>query len=124
MEKNDIQDRKDIVRLIDHFYTLIRQDKSIGDLYQNTYQVQWEKYLPIMYDFWENVLFYSGGYNGNPMYVHQKLHHMHAIKKADFKRWLELFKQAVDELYQGPMAEEIKLRASNIATIMQLKLFK
>jgi hemoglobin len=85
-------------------------------------KVNWEKHLPVMYDFWENVLFYSGTYIGNPMMLHAKIHQRSPFTKEHFQHWLQLFNQSVDELYEGEHAEQIKLRANNISTVMQIKI--
>ena len=52
--------------------------------------MHWEKHLPIMYDFWENVLFYTGQYTGNLMQVHRKAN-VNPINSEHFERWLKLF---------------------------------
>lgn len=75
-----------------------------------------------MYDFWENVLFYSGNYSGNPMDVHIKLNEIAPIKIEHFQRWLEIFNETVDELFEGETSFRLKQRASSIATVMQIKI--
>jgi hemoglobin len=124
MKKNDISNRNDINHLVDHFYDQVKNDAVLGPLFQDIFKINWEKHLPIMYDFWDNVLFYSGNYNGNPMQVHKHLHHMHTLSSDDFKRWIDLFTKSVDQLFEGEQADDIKLRANNIAVVMQVKLFQ
>jgi hemoglobin len=43
------------------------------------------------------------------------------MERAHFDRWLELFRNTVDRLFAGPNAEEAKLRALSIATVMLVK---
>ncbi|ESU19606.1 hypothetical protein FCR2A7T_17630 [Flavobacterium cauense R2A-7] len=74
-----------------------------------------------MYDFWENILFYNGNYNGNPMTVHKELHQKSAMTQQHFQHWILLFKTTVDELFSGNKAEEIKERAFNIANALMAK---
>jgi hemoglobin len=84
--------------------------------------VNWNKHLPVMYDFWESILFFTASYNGNPMAVHGHLHRLANLNKEHFNVWLKLFTSTVDELFEGEKAELAKQRAASIATVMQMKL--
>ncbi len=121
---SDIRDRKDIVRLIDRFYDKVKDDAQIARFFTEVVVVQWDKHLSVMYDFWENALFYSGNYSGNPMLKHRALHEKSALCAADFERWLLLFTTTVDEMYAGKYADTIKQRAEQIATVMQIKIIQ
>ncbi len=120
--KNDIQSREDIEILIRNFYDRVLKDEVIGFIFTDISHVNWEKHLPIMYDFWENVVFYTGKYSGDPMNVHRHLNKLFPLKSEHFNRWTLLFNTAVDELFTGENAERAKQRALSIATIMQIKL--
>ena len=74
-----------------------------------------------MYDFWENILFYTGNFEGNPMVKHRELHHKSPLTVKHFKHWNKLFTATVDELFSGKKANEIKERAVNISLMMQQK---
>lgn len=117
----DIKDRADIQQLVDTFYTKVRADETIGYLFNDVAKVNWEQHLPRMYDFWENILFQTGGFKGNPMVAHVQLHQKSPLNAAHFARWQELFLATVDELFKGDMAELIKQRARSIATMMLIK---
>jgi hemoglobin len=121
--KPDIQTRHHIERLINRFYEQVRSDDLIGFLFNDVAQVNWEKHLPRMYDFWEQIIFQSNTYTGNPMQPHLMLHHQSPLAKDHFDRWLKLFFETVDELYEGPVAEFTKQRAQSIAGVMQAKIF-
>jgi hemoglobin len=84
--------------------------------------VNWDKHLPVMYDFWESLLFFTGSYTGNPMLVHGHLNRAANLTAGHFSEWLKIFTSTVDELFEGEKAELAKQRASSIATVMQLKL--
>lgn len=118
----DITNRSDIITLVNTFYETVKQDDLIGPIFTEKVQVQWDKHLPVMYDFWENIIFYSGGYSGNPMALHQQLHQRVPLTKEDFERWLKIFKGTTDSLFAGDNAEMIKQRAQSIATVMQIKI--
>lgn len=117
----DIKDRADIKQLVDTFYTKVRADETIGYLFNEVAKVNWEQHLPRMYDFWENILFQTGGFKGNPMVAHVQLHQKSPLSADHFARWQELFLATVDELFKGDMAELIKQRARSIATMMLIK---
>ena len=121
--KKDISNRADIQQLIDAFYNKVRADDVIGYLFNDVAKVDWPKHLPHMYDFWENIIFQTGGFRGNPMTAHMQLHQQSPLNAEHFKRWLQLFSQTVDELFEGEKAELAKQRALSIATMMQLKVF-
>ncbi len=119
----DIQNRKDIITLVDSFYEKVLKDELLGRIFTNVVKVDWEKHLPRMYDFWETTLFYESKYSGNPMQVHVDLNQRFPLTKVHFDRWLALFNQTVDELFEGNMATLARQRALSIATVMQVKIY-
>lgn len=119
--KKDIRNRKDIENLVNAFYEKVKTDEIIGYLFTDIAKVNWELHLPKMYDFWENVLFQSANYNGNPMVVHKNLHQKSTMNQAHFQQWRELFNQTVDSLFVGAKADEIKYRAMNISAVLMHK---
>jgi hemoglobin len=120
--KNDIENRQDIEQLINRFYEKVRQDEIIGYIFNDVAKVDWPGHLPVMYNFWESVLFYTAVYNGNPMLLHIQLNNKTPLTAHHFKQWLLLFNSTVDELFTGEKAELAKQRAASIATMMQVKI--
>ncbi len=120
--KTDIQSADDIRNLVNTFYEKVRQDDAIRHFFTNVVKVDWEMHLPVMYRFWENIVFHTGSYTGNPMEVHQHLHSKCPMHKFHFDRWISLFNETVDELFQGEKAVQIKQRALSIANVMQIKI--
>ena len=119
--KTDIRNRKDIEKLVNAFYDKVKKDDTIGYLFNDIAKVNWELHLPKMYDFWENILFYSGNYSGSPMVVHKELHQKSTMNQQHFQHWNDLFSETVDMLFIGVRANEIKERASNIAQVIMYK---
>lgn len=119
--KPDIANRSDIEKLVNIFYEKVKTDAKIGYLFTEVALVNWEKHLPIMYDFWENILFHTGNFDGNPMMKHRKLHEKSELSEAHFKHWIKLWQKIVDESFEGNKAEEIKIRAQNISKAMMYK---
>lgn len=122
MTKKDLEDREDVALLIQAFYEKARQDEQIGFIFNEVVSIDWEAHFPIMYDFWEGVLFNKHHYKRNPIKIHQDLHLKVPLTKAHFDRWLALFMETIDVLFEGPIAEIAKTRALSIATIMQVKI--
>ncbi|WP_304199497.1 group III truncated hemoglobin [Flavobacterium alvei] len=119
--KTDIKDRADIEQLAAIFYGKIKEDASISYFFNEVAKVNWEEHLPKMCDFFENILFFSGNYDGNPMVAHEDLHKKSEVKGEHFNHWNALFDATVDELFEGKKAEEIKQRSVNIAAAMMQK---
>lgn len=119
--KKDISNRADIQLLVDTFYNKVKLDETIGYLFNDVAKVNWEQHLPRMYDFWENILFQTGGFKGNPMAAHVQLHQKSPLTAGHFERWQQLFLATVDELFEGEKAGLIKQRARSIATMMLIK---
>lgn len=121
--KNDIKTRSDIEKIVNVFYDKVKQDPEIGYIFNDIAHVNWEKHLPIMYDFWESIVFSTGKYAGNPMDKHVDLHAKSPLTMQHFQKWNQIFSSTVNELYEGENAERIKQRAQSISTVMQIKLF-
>lgn len=113
--KSDITSRHEIQILVDNFYDKVKVDELLGPVFAD---LDWPHHLPIMYNFWSSMLLGDQSYRGNPLEKHLRL----AITSEHFKRWLELFKQTVNENFSGEKAEEVKMRADSIAGIFQMKM--
>jgi hemoglobin len=121
--KRDIESIEDIKLLVDSFYDKVKADPSIGYIFTEVARVNWARHLPVMYKFWENALFFTGGYAGNPMKVHTHLHRLAQLKPEHFNQWMLLFSSTVDELFAGERAQLAKQKAASISSVMQIKLF-
>ncbi len=120
--KLDISNREDLMNLMKAFYTKALVDESIGHFFTQVIQLDMEKHLPRITDFWETVVFDAGKYQGNTLKIHEDLHEKSPFQSAHFTRWIDLFKATVDEHFVGENAEKIKSRAISIATVMNLKM--
>ncbi|QMU26644.1 group III truncated hemoglobin [Adhaeribacter radiodurans] len=114
----DITTEADIQKLVDTFYDKVNQDALLAPIFNDHAQVNWEKHLPIMYRFWSSILLGTATYEGQPFPKHAFL----PVDQAHFAQWLRLFYETVTENFRGPVAEEAKLRAANIARIFSNKI--
>ncbi|QIL40882.1 group III truncated hemoglobin [Pedobacter sp. HDW13] len=120
--KNDINNREDIILLVDSFYKGVQLNDKIGPIFTQIAKVDWQHHLPKMYDFWESILFGKAIYKGNPMLTHFAINDKAPLQTAEFGIWKNLFYETVDDLFAGPNAETIKQKAQSIADLMHFKL--
>ncbi|MES2330701.1 MAG: group III truncated hemoglobin [Bacteroidota bacterium] len=118
----DIENRNDIELLVNEFYRRIREDDLVGFIFNDIVKIDWDKHLPVMYDFWDNVILFSGTYTGNPMDLHKNLHNITPVDSRHFSRWVQLFVDTVDSLYKGEKAALAKQKAKSISSIIQEKI--
>ena len=116
--KQDIQNEKDIKLLVDTFYKRVNQNELLSPIFNDFANVNWDSHLPTMYRFWNGILFGEGNYKGSPFAKHIPL----PIDKTHFEKWLSLFTETIDELFEGEKANEAKQRATIIGYTFQSKL--
>jgi hemoglobin len=119
--KKDIENRDDLLLLMQQFYKKLLLDGSISYLFTDVAKIKLEHHLPVLVDFWDSILFQTGTYQKNAMQPHLDLHQKSPLQKHHFETWLRYFKESVDELFTGNNAFLIKERATSIATVMQIK---
>lgn len=115
----DLQSRREIQELVDAFYQKVRTDELLATIFDDVAGVDWESHLPRMYDFWEAVLFGRAVFKGNPLQKHIDLSMRTSLGPREFDRWLELFRETIEGLFEGPVAADALARAERIAQVMQ-----
>lgn len=120
--KSDILNRDDLLQLVTLFYEKLLGDQSISFIFTDVAKIDLGHHLPVLVDFWDNVLFQSDTYRKNAMQPHLDLHAKSPLTKEHFITWLRYFKESVDELYEGDKAFQAKERATSIATVIQIKI--
>jgi len=120
--KKQIENYDDVQLLVRTFYDKVLKDDILSPYFSYVKNTHWEEHLEVVNSFWNNILFYTGGYHGNPLAVHSTLNFFSKLERRDFDRWLQLFTETVDDLFDGEKADLAKQRARSIATIMQVKI--
>jgi hemoglobin len=120
--KIDIENRNDIEMVVNAFYEKVKTDDILGPVFNVLIPVNWDTHLPVMYQFWENIIFHTGSYTGNPMTLHKYIQNKISISADQFDRWIQLFNQTTDELFEGKNASLAKQRAAGIAAVMKHKI--
>jgi hemoglobin len=109
-----------IDRLVDCFYAKIRVDPDLGPIFERVVRGKWEPHLATMRNFWSSVMLTSGRYKGAPVPAHLRIK---AIQPPMFDRWLRLFGETCDELFEDEVAEAFRVKAARIAESLKLALF-
>ena len=82
--------------------------------------LDFEEHLPRMIHFWSFVLLDEPGYTTNVVEKHLNM----PLEPIHFQRWLALFNETIDELFDGEKVEVAKQRAAIIAWTIESKLKK
>jgi hemoglobin len=114
MEKG-IESRADVGLLVSEFYSKVRKDELLGPVFAH---VNWEHHTPLIVNFWSSILLGDQSYQGNPFKKHINL----PIRPQHFERWLQLFKETINENFKGEVAQEAMNRADTIAKMFQFRL--
>jgi len=120
--RKKIESFEDVQLLVRSFYNKVLKDEMLSPFFTYVKNNHWDKHLEVFDNFWYNILFYAGDYAGNPSHVHTTLHYYSKIESKNFDRWLQLFFETIDELFEGDKADLAKQRALSIARIMRTKI--
>jgi hemoglobin len=116
--RTDIATLEDIKLLVNTFYSKVQKDELIGPIFNQKIGNDWPEHLEKMYRFWQTILLEVHSYTGSPFPPHKQL----PVAREHFDRWMEIFKETTDSLFSGPLAEEAKLRAKNMAEMFNYKI--
>lgn len=120
----DITSRQNIEYLLTKFYERAFADDVIGFIFTEVTKLDLNVHLPIIANFWDDLLLGTHHYNGNPIRVHKIIDRQSELNENQFVRWLMLWQITIDENFAGPKAEEAKQRAEGIARIMLIKIMQ
>lgn len=118
----DIATHDDVEDLLRRFYGRALVDDLLGEPFTEVREAGLESHLRVMCDFWETLLLTTGSYRGSLFRVHQDAHARHPFGAEHFDRWLTLWRESVDEMYAGPVAEKAKQQGERIATAMHRRM--
>jgi hemoglobin len=119
----DLTDRADVEALLRRFYGRVLIDDVLAEPFIQVREVTGlESHIPVMANFWETVLFRAGLYKGSALTAHRHVHDRTTLSAHHFIRWLTTWKNTVDEMYSGPVAEQAKVQAARIAWAMHRRL--
>ena len=109
-----------ISKLVDEFYSRVRQHSQLGPVFNGAVD-DWQEHLAKLKQFWESVALNAGVYSGNPMRAHLKTK---TIEPAHFGEWLYLFERTLRDIAPSEAAVEyFMVRASRIGESLKAGLF-
>jgi hemoglobin len=112
---------RDVIRIFVHrFYDKVRKDEELDPIFSGVIGDHWDAHLERMTDFWSTVMLGTRDFQGNVFGKHMALS---GVEPEHFRRWLGLFEETVNELFDGAIAEEFLLVARRIASSLQLGYF-
>ncbi len=114
----EISTLEDIKTMVDTFYSKVRKDELLKEIFNEKIQERWPDHLEKMYRFWQTVLLEEHTYFGSPFVPHARL----VVEKEHFNRWIQLFFETVDELFCGRKAERAKWQGERMAEMFHSKI--
>ena len=124
MLKKDVLERTDIEDIVTRFYQVMLKYPIVGFIFTDVAKIHLEEHLPIIVDFWGDVVFEQKLYNGNTLQKHLDVHQKMPLRPGHFTRWLYLFTKAVKEKHEGQNAKLMIERAELVAKSISAALVK
>lgn len=113
----DLDTPDEVAEMVRRFYQGVAQDELLGPMFNDVAQVDWSEHLPKLTRFWCRALLGIEGYQGNPFRAHQLVSDRSPFTTAHFQRWLEMFRETVEEGWKGPYADRILDIAHRVAEV-------
>ena len=120
--RRDISTREDCEQLVRAFYGRAFADPMIGFLFTDVARLDLEAHVPRITSFWETILLGARSYGGGAFRPHAAIHARSPLQRGHFERWLALWRETVDELFEGPRAELAKRHAERVAGAFHARL--
>lgn len=107
-----------LAALIHGFYGRAREDELLGPVFGAAVS-DWAAHEDHLVAFWSSVMLGSGRFRGSPMAAHAR----QPISREMFPRWLALWAETVDSLFEPTPALRLKTTAARIGQSFELGLF-
>lgn len=123
----EIENRADLYVLVTAFYKKIRTHELLGPIFNaHITEEQWPAHLNKLTDFWVTALLGQTCFKGSPSQAHINVDKNlnHTIDQIHFGKWLELWFETIDSLYQGTVAQRAKDASRKMATGQYIHIWK
>ncbi len=113
-----IENREDVFKLVNTFYAKVRTDELLGPIFHRFIaKDDWPAHINKLTDFWETQLFQIPKFRGNPTLKHWMVDQSEpkGISETHFHRWLSLWFETLDAMYEDEKANRAKQRAQQMA---------
>ena len=114
---HEMIDEAALKQLVETFYERVRADRVIGPIFLDAIG-DWPEHLEKLHAFWSSVMLTSGRYKGQPLPAH--IRHGARIDRAAFDRWLALWAQVTEDMFEPTIAARFQEKAARIAESLQL----
>jgi hemoglobin len=107
---------QEIHDLVHAFYGRVREDASLGPIFERQLAGRWELHLEKMCDFWSGVLLATRRFHGNPVEAHTRVP---GISPQHFDRWIELFERTALDVLRPHHATDVASRAARMRVVLE-----
>lgn len=118
--KYDAITRDNVRQLVDAFYGQVRDDELLGPVFLKALGDDWDPHLERLSEFWSTIVLGTRSFHGNVYGTHMQLN---GIEPEHFRRWLDLFGQTANELFEAEQAEQFIGMARRVASSLQIGFF-
>jgi hemoglobin len=115
-----VVDRAAIRTFVEVFYRSVALDPELGPIFERRVHGEWGPHLDKMVTFWSAVLLREMGYQGQPPVVHRAIEE---LKPEHFGRWLALFEETMQALFEPHLAEYLSTKSQGIAQMLSTAVF-
>ena len=98
------------------FYARVREDATLGPVFDRQLDGRWGPHLEKMCDFWSSVLLATGRFVGNPVAAHARLSD---LRPAHFDSWIELFRDTALDILPMEIATDVVGRAIRMRVVLE-----
>ena len=106
-----------LAALIGEFYARVRRDPLLGPVFNGAVD-DWPAHLAKLEAFWSSVMLTSGRYKGQPLAVH--IRQGDAVRPHTFARWLELWRETTEDVFDPASAGALQDKAARIAESLMM----
>jgi len=112
---------EDSIRALVHaFYDAVLKDEVIGPIFaREVVPERWPAHLDKMCAFWSSLLLKTRRYEGRPLRPHLQIP---GLSEDHFRRWLALFRQTAEQVFNGEDAAAVTALAVKIAHSFRLSI--
>ena len=117
MAKESQITKENLRKMVVLFYTKILKDEVVGPFFierlgDDLASEKWGVHLDLLTNFWAGITLGEFDYRGSPFAPHAT---MQGLERETFARWLELFFDTVESIYDEKIANKFKERGVTIA---------
>ena len=117
MPENKVS-KENLNKLVIKFYAKVVKDDLIGPIFidilgKDLKGEKWQAHIQLLTNFWAAIALGESEYNSSPFAPHIEFADRLSIKA--FERWLKLFFETLNTIYEPALAQQFLARSKNIA---------